>query len=160
MANIPWPKKLAVAADPALVRGWKVERDDRIGLMDVVRNFRPTVLVGASGQTGAFTEPIVREMARHCPRPVVEAVQDQVATLIHVPNTWHTDVQGRWAQLLSEKSFGGQAFFCNSGTEANEAAIKLARLHTPKERYKIITVEVTNPALSRPVRKSTVIAPF
>jgi malic enzyme len=64
-------EKLAVAADPALVRGWKVERNDRIGLMDVVRNFRPTVLVGASGQTGAFTEPIVREMTRHCPRPVV-----------------------------------------------------------------------------------------
>jgi acetylornithine/succinyldiaminopimelate/putrescine aminotransferase len=43
--------------------------------------------------------------------------------------------------LLSERSFGGQAFFCNSGAEANEAAIKLARLHTPRERYKIITFE-------------------
>jgi len=75
----------------------------------------------------------------HCPPRVVEAVQDQVATLIHVPNTWHMDVQGRWAELLSQRSFGGQAFFCNSGTEANEAAIKLARLHTPPERYKIIT---------------------
>jgi acetylornithine/N-succinyldiaminopimelate aminotransferase len=77
----------------------------------------------------------------HCPPRVVEAVQEQVATLIHVPNTWHTEVQGRWAQMLSERSFGGQAFFCNSGTEANEAAIKLARLHTPKEKYKIITFE-------------------
>ncbi len=77
----------------------------------------------------------------HCPPRVVRAVQEQVATLIHVPNTWHTDVQGRWAQLLSAHSFGGQAFFCNSGAEANEAAIKLARLHTPKERYKIITFE-------------------
>src|SRR4051812_36697651 len=75
----------------------------------------------------------------HCPPTVVEAVQEQVATLIHVPNTWHTPWQGQWAQALSERSFGGQAFFCNSGTEANEAAIKLARLHTPKERYKIIT---------------------
>jgi acetylornithine/succinyldiaminopimelate/putrescine aminotransferase len=70
---------------------------------------------------------------------VVRAVQEQVATLIHVPNTWYTEAQGRWAQALSERSFGGQAFFCNSGTEANEAAIKLARLHTPKQRYKIIT---------------------
>jgi predicted acetylornithine/succinylornithine family transaminase len=77
----------------------------------------------------------------HCPKPIVEAVQDQVATLIHVPNTWYTEVQGRWAQLLSERSFGGQAFFCNSGTEANEAAIKLVRLHSPKGRYKIITFE-------------------
>ncbi|RIK75281.1 MAG: aspartate aminotransferase family protein [Planctomycetota bacterium] len=77
----------------------------------------------------------------HCPEPVVRAVQEQVATLIHVPNTWHTHAQGLWAKMLSERSFGGQAFFCNSGTEANEAAIKLARLHTPKERYKIITFE-------------------
>jgi len=77
----------------------------------------------------------------HCPDMVVEAVQEQVATLIHVPNTWHMESQGRWAHLLSERSFGGQAFFCNSGAEANEAAIKLARLHTPEERYKIITFQ-------------------
>jgi predicted acetylornithine/succinylornithine family transaminase len=77
----------------------------------------------------------------HCPPKVVKAVQDQVAKLIHVPNTWHMEVQGLWAKGLSDRSFGGQAFFCNSGTEANEAAIKLARLHTPKQRYKIITFE-------------------
>ena len=77
----------------------------------------------------------------HCPGPVVEAVTEQVAQLIHVPNTWYTEAQGRWAQLLSERSFGGQAFFCNSGAEANEAAIKLTRLHTPKQRYKIITFQ-------------------
>ncbi|MBX3413194.1 MAG: aspartate aminotransferase family protein [Pirellulales bacterium] len=77
----------------------------------------------------------------HCPEPVVRAVQEQVATLIHVPNTWHIETQGQWAKLLSERSFGGQAFFCNSGTEANEAAIKLARLHTRGKRYKIITFE-------------------
>src|SRR5262249_48319881 len=77
----------------------------------------------------------------HCPEAVVKAVQEQVATLIHVPNTWYTEAQGRWARLLSERSFGGQAFFCNSGTEANEAAIKLVRLHAPKGRYKIITFE-------------------
>ncbi|WP_425613764.1 aspartate aminotransferase family protein [Anatilimnocola sp. NA78] len=75
----------------------------------------------------------------HCPPKVVQAVQEQVATLIHVPNTWHMDVQGRWAQAINERSFGGQAFFCNSGTEANEAAIKIARLHSPKGKYKIIT---------------------
>jgi acetylornithine/N-succinyldiaminopimelate aminotransferase len=75
----------------------------------------------------------------HCPAPVVQAVQEQVARLIHVPNTWYTQSQGLWAQALSQRSFGGQAFFCNSGAEANEAAIKLARLHTPPHRYKIIT---------------------
>lgn len=75
----------------------------------------------------------------HCPEMVVQAVQEQVSQLIHVPNSWYTETQGRWAQMLSERSFGGQAFFCNSGAEANEGAIKLARLHTPKPRYKIIT---------------------
>jgi len=77
----------------------------------------------------------------HCPPRVVEAVREQVAQLIHVPNTWYTELQGLWAQSLSERSFGGQAFFCNSGTEANEAAIKLVRLHSAKGRYKIITFE-------------------
>jgi predicted acetylornithine/succinylornithine family transaminase len=78
----------------------------------------------------------------HCPGPVVEAVRDQLGRLIHVPNTWHTELQGLWAKALSERSFGGQAFFCNSGTEANEAAIKLVRLWAmPKRRYKIITFE-------------------
>ena len=77
----------------------------------------------------------------HCPKPIVEAVQKQVAELIHVPNTWYTELQGTWAKLLSERSFGGKAFFCNSGAEANEAAIKLVRLHSSKERYKIITFQ-------------------
>ena len=77
----------------------------------------------------------------HSPKPIVEAVQKQVAQLIHVPNTWYTEQQGTWARLLSERSFGGKAFFCNSGAEANEAAIKLVRLHSAKERYKIITFQ-------------------
>lgn len=77
----------------------------------------------------------------HCPPRVVQAVQEQVATLIHVPNTWYTEPQALLARALSERTdFGGQAFFCNSGTEANEAAIKLARLNgRPHGRYKIVT---------------------
>ena len=78
-------------------------------------------------------------MFGHCPKPVVKALQEQVERLIHVPNSWHTEEQGVWAQMLSERSFGGKAFFCNSGAEANEAAIKLTRLHTPKGKYKITT---------------------
>lgn len=77
----------------------------------------------------------------HCPQPVVEAVREQLGRLIHVPNTWYTEQQGQWAKALSERSFGGKAFFCNSGTEANEAAIKLVRLHTDGRRYKIITFD-------------------
>jgi len=77
----------------------------------------------------------------HCPEPIVRAVQEQVAKLIHVPNTWYTEPQGEWAKLLAERSFCGQAFFCNSGTEANEAAIKLVRLRSNGEKYKIITFQ-------------------
>ncbi len=77
----------------------------------------------------------------HCPPRVVQAVQEQVARLIHVPNTWYIEPQGRWAQMLSERSFGGQTFFCNSGAEANEAALKLVRLHCGPDRYKVITFQ-------------------
>ncbi len=77
----------------------------------------------------------------HCPPRVVQAVQRQVEQLIHVPNTWYIEPQGRWAQMLSQRSFGGQAFFCNSGAEANEAAIKLVRLHCGPERFKIVTFQ-------------------
>ena len=81
------------------------------------------------------------DLVGHCPPRVVKAVQEQVARLIHVPNTWYTEAQGLLAQALSERSgFDGQAFFCNSGAEANEAAIKLARLNGKPGRYKIITM--------------------
>jgi predicted acetylornithine/succinylornithine family transaminase len=65
----------------------------------------------------------------HCPPRVVDAVREQAGQLLHVPNTWYMEAQGAFAQALSERSFGGQCFFCNSGAEANEAAIKLARAH-------------------------------
>lgn len=76
----------------------------------------------------------------YCPPKVVEAVQQQVAELIHVPNTWYIESQGKFAEALCSRSFG-KAFFCNSGAEAIEGAIKLARLHTPEGRHKIITFE-------------------
>ncbi len=76
----------------------------------------------------------------YSPPRVIQAVQEQVARLIHVPNTWYMEPQGEFAEALCSRAFG-KAFFCNSGAEANEAAIKLARLHTPPERYKIITFE-------------------
>jgi len=78
----------------------------------------------------------------HCPSRVVAAVREQVGELIHVPNTWYTEAQGALAQALSERAFGGQSFFCNSGAEANDGAIKLARAHGRAEgRFKIVTME-------------------
>ncbi len=78
----------------------------------------------------------------HCPPRIVEAVREQVGKLIHVPNTWYMEPQGSLAEELSKRSFGGQCFFCNSGAEANEAAIKLARIFGHEHgRYKIVTME-------------------
>ena len=77
----------------------------------------------------------------HCHPKVVEAVRKQVGELIHIDNTFYSEPQGLLAKLLSERAFGGKCFFCNSGAEANEGALKLARLHTAPGKYKFITAE-------------------
>jgi len=60
---------------------------------------------------------------------VVDAVIEQTRQLMHVSNLFYTEPMARLAQRLSDSSLGGRVFFCNSGTEANEAAIKVARKH-------------------------------
>ncbi len=77
----------------------------------------------------------------HCHPKVSAAIKKQADILLHIDNTFYTYEQGRLAQLISEHSFGGKCFFCNSGAEANEAAIKLARLATADRKYRIITTE-------------------
>ena len=77
----------------------------------------------------------------HCHPRLVEAIAKQAAKLIYMPNTWHTEPQARLAEWIATTGFGGKTFFCNSGAEAVEAAIKLARIHVGKGRYKIITFE-------------------
>jgi acetylornithine/N-succinyldiaminopimelate aminotransferase len=77
----------------------------------------------------------------HCHPKVVEAIRKQAGELLHIDNSFYTIQQGRLAQMLSDRAFGGKCFFCNSGAEANEAALKLARKHTPREKYKFITAE-------------------
>jgi acetylornithine/N-succinyldiaminopimelate aminotransferase len=77
----------------------------------------------------------------HCHPMVVEALRKQAGELLHIDNTFYSEPQGILAKLLSERAFGGKCFFCNSGAEANEAALKLARLHTTQEKYKFITAE-------------------
>ncbi|HBA72856.1 MAG: acetylornithine aminotransferase [Geobacteraceae bacterium GWC2_55_20] len=79
----------------------------------------------------------------HCHPRVVKALQEQAAQLIHCSNYYQIPQQIELAELLCSHSFADKAFFCNSGAEANEAAIKLARkysrdTHGP-ERYEIIT---------------------
>jgi acetylornithine/N-succinyldiaminopimelate aminotransferase len=63
----------------------------------------------------------------HCHPRVVAAVREQVGLLMHTSNLFYTEPAMRLADRLSRSSLGGKVFFCNSGAEANEAAIKLAR---------------------------------
>jgi acetylornithine/N-succinyldiaminopimelate aminotransferase len=65
----------------------------------------------------------------HCHPDVVKAVGEQAHRLMHVSNLFYTEPMARLAERLSESSLGGRVFFANSGTEANECAIKIARKH-------------------------------
>lgn len=78
----------------------------------------------------------------HCHPFVVEAIRQQAGRLMHVSNLYYNENQGRLAQFLSDLSLRGKCFFCNSGAEANEALIKLARLwgHEQK-RNEIVTMK-------------------
>jgi acetylornithine/N-succinyldiaminopimelate aminotransferase len=77
----------------------------------------------------------------HCHPKVVEAIRKQAGELLHIDNTFYSEQQGELAKMLNERGFGGKCFFCNSGAEANEAALKLARLATAEGKYKFITAE-------------------
>ena len=81
----------------------------------------------------------------HCHPRVVKAIQEQAEKLIHVSNFYYIEPQIQLASLLCKHSFADKVFFCNSGAEANEGALKLARKFakekTGKNRYEIITME-------------------
>jgi acetylornithine/N-succinyldiaminopimelate aminotransferase len=77
----------------------------------------------------------------HCHPGVTAAIREQAGKLVHVSNLYYNETQPRLAQALSERSTGGKCFFCNSGAEANEGLIKLARLHgRPRGRYEVVTM--------------------
>jgi len=89
-----------------------------------------------------FTSGIATCNLGHVPDYVHDKVQEQLSLLWHCSNLYHIPSQEKLAQLLIDNSFDGQVFFCNSGTEANEALIKLARKHAEmsgKDSRKIIT---------------------
>lgn len=81
----------------------------------------------------------------HCHPAVVEAITEQAKTLIHCSNLYYIEPQVRLAKLLVENSFADQCFFCNSGAEANESAIKLARKYANDQghsgKYEIVTMD-------------------
>ena len=76
----------------------------------------------------------------HCHPRVTAAIKEQAERLIHVSNLYYTEPQTHLAELLVANSFGDKVFFCNSGAEANEAAIKMARIHSLKEKNSIISL--------------------
>ncbi len=76
----------------------------------------------------------------HSHPKVTQAIFEQAQKLVHVSNLYYTEPQIKLAELLVNNSFGEKLFFCNSGAEANEAAIKLARIHSPEGRFKIISL--------------------
>jgi len=81
----------------------------------------------------------------HCHPRVVSAAKEQLGKLLHVSNFFYTEPQAELAELLIRHSFADRIFFCNSGAEANEAALKLARKYASEQfrgkRFEIITMQ-------------------
>lgn len=76
----------------------------------------------------------------HCHPLVTEAIRKQAGELVHVSNLFYTEPQIRLAELLTKNTFGDKIFLANSGAEANEAAIKLARIYSGAGRYQVISL--------------------
>ncbi|MDA0691629.1 MAG: aspartate aminotransferase family protein [Nitrospinae bacterium] len=99
----------------------------------------------ASGkQYTDFVSGIAVDNLGHCHPAVVSAIRKQAGQLLHVSNLFHIESQSLLAAELTRLSFADKVFFCNSGTEANEGAIKLARRYFfdkgDKNRHEIITM--------------------
>ena len=92
-----------------------------------------------------FTAGIAVCSLGHAPEAVAKAICEQAQKLIHVSNLYWTEPQAKLAELLCENSFAEKVFFCNSGAEAIEAALKLARRYAWKnhgpEKIKFVALE-------------------
>ena len=76
----------------------------------------------------------------HCHPAVTEAIVRQAGLLVHASNLYYLEPQIRLAELLLDNSFGEKIFLANSGAEANEAAIKLARIFSGEGRYEVLSL--------------------
>ncbi len=88
------PEQKPYARKAAEVQGWKTSGDE-ITLLDVVRNVKPTVLIGVSGQAGTFTEEVVREMAKNTARPVIFPLSNPTSRSEATPKDLLTWTDGR-----------------------------------------------------------------
>ncbi len=81
----------------------------------------------------------------HCHPNIASAIKEQADNLMHVSNLYYTEPQAKLARLLVENSFADKVFFCNSGAEANEAAIKIARKYAHEnmgpDKHELITMK-------------------
>ena len=99
------------------------------GAVDFVRGEGALLWDEAGNEYLDFLTGISVSSVGHCHPAVVAAVSEQAGRLMHVSNLFYTEQMARLAQRLSESSLGGRVFFANSGTEAVECAIKIARKH-------------------------------
>ncbi len=97
--------------------------------VDFVRGEGALLWDGNGNEYLDFLTGISVSSVGHCNPAVVAAVSEQAAQLMHVSNLFYTEQMARLAQRLSDSSLGGRVFFANSGTEAVECAIKIARKH-------------------------------
>jgi acetylornithine/N-succinyldiaminopimelate aminotransferase len=104
-------------------------RTYRRGAVEFVRGEGPLLWDADGGEYLDFLTGVSVCSLGHCHPAVVEAVREQAGRLMHVSNLFYTEPMARLAERLSESSLGGRVFFANSGTEANECAIKVARKH-------------------------------
>jgi acetylornithine/N-succinyldiaminopimelate aminotransferase len=122
-------------------------------IMNTYKRF-PLVLVKGAGQkvwdeNGReyldFVAGIAVCSLGHSHPKVVAAIKEQAEKLMHVSNLYYTEPQAQAARILVENSFADKVFFCNSGAEANEAAIKLARKYAHEnlgaEKFELITMK-------------------
>jgi len=126
------------------------------GLAHVAKTYGRYPLVAASGEGCWLTDidgkqyldflaGVAVNNLGHCHPKVVAALQDQAGKLLHCSNYFHIPQQIELAEILCENSFGDRVFFCNSGAEANEAALKLVRKYSADNygdnRFEIITAQ-------------------
>jgi predicted acetylornithine/succinylornithine family transaminase len=122
-------------------------------IMNTYKRF-PIVLVKGSGMKVSdvngkeyldFVAGIAVCNLGHSYPQVIAAVKEQLENLTHVSNLYYTEPQAQLARLLVENSFADKVFFCNSGAEANEAAIKLARKYAHEnmgpDKFELITMK-------------------
>ncbi len=116
------PHKREIAADPGLVADWSDARDRRYRLADVVRCFKPTVLIGVSGQPAAFTEEIVTTMHRGCERPIILPLSNPTSRIEARPEdllrwTWGAAVIGTGSPFPPVE-YGGMFHHVGQGNNA------------------------------------------